>query len=147
MLLGRSQAVPDGREEETHPMGRFFTVFSSASGICHWQRQYKGHHSDPVCMSLYSCYWLFSYLFITFVNFFLAHTWIQSLSVSPLWVDDGGECDSSPAHGLSSQACDNPGDSNLVRGVQRFFLILKKNCSDIVYSFLTAQWIWSPTTH
>lgn len=37
MLLGRSQEVPHGREEETHPMGRFFTVFSSASGICYWQ--------------------------------------------------------------------------------------------------------------
>lgn len=126
MLLGRSQAVPDGREEETHPMGRFFTVFSSASGLCRWQRQYKGQHSDPVCLPF-----LLLTDFLPVQNkvsqmIFLTCTWIQNLSVSPLWVDGGGGCDSSPAHGFSSQACGNPDDSNLVSGVWRFFLILKK---------------------
>lgn len=87
MLLGRSQAVPDGREEETHPMGRFFIVFSSASGICHWQRQYRGQHFDPgLPVSLFLL--LTDFLFIqnkSCQNIFLTHTRIQKISVSLLF--------------------------------------------------------------
>lgn len=81
MLLGRSQAVPDGREEETHPMGRFFTVFSEASGICHWQRQYRGQCSDPACLPPYSCYGLTSYRFRrSFIKFLFLDAHLDSRS-------------------------------------------------------------------
>lgn len=100
MLLGRSQAAPDGREEETHPMGRFFRVFSEASGIGHWQGQYRGQCSDPVCLYPYSCYLLTSYIFRkirkVLPNFLSRHMFIFKVLVALhcFWVGDGGEGDS-----------------------------------------------------
>lgn len=60
-------------------------------------------------------------------NIFLTHTRIlksQRLSSLGTW---WWRMDSSLAHGFSSQACDNTGDSNFLSGVRIFFLILKKN--------------------
>lgn len=147
MFLGRSQAVPDGREEETHPMGRFFTVFSEASGIGHWRQQYRGQCSDPVYLHLYSCYFLISYILRmirrALPNFRSWYTLSLKVSVALLifWIGDGREGDSAGQHVASAHR------HMAILVVQMlsedflflFFLNIWKNSSDIVCSLLTSM--------
>lgn len=89
MLLGRSQEVPHGREEETHPMDRFFSQYSHQHLVFATGRDNTGASTwiQSACLSIPATDFLpIQNKFCQII--FMTHTWIQNLSVSPLCVDD-----------------------------------------------------------